>query len=304
MIERYKPHIAIFVANALYGANYIIAKFVMPEFMKPFSFVLLRVTGALAIFIMLHYLLKGQKVEKKDFVRLFLCGIFGVAINQLMFFEGLNLTTPLNASLIMITTPILVMAFSAAFLNEKLAWYKILGLILGLVGAFFIVGGKSLNFSTITAKGDFLVFINAVAYAFFLIMVKPLMAKYDSLTVIKWVFFFGFIPVFLFSFQELRTVDFGAFTTKVWWSVAFVVFGATVLAYLLNVYGLSKVNPSIVGVYIYLQPLLAIFFSWLLVNEVNLTMEKAMAGMLIFIGVYLVSFGRRHFEKTPKQILK
>lgn len=300
MLEKYKPHIAIFLANALYGANYTIAKFVMPEYIQPSAFILVRISGALAIYFMLQFFIKSQKIEKQDFMRLFWCGIFGVAINQLMFFEGLNKTIALNASLIMITTPIIVLVFSAIFLSEKLQWYKILGMFLGLIGAFFIVGGKELNFSTATAKGDFLIFINAVSYAVFLILVKPLMQKYEPLTVIKWVFFFGFIPVFFISFKDFNQTDFSVFTAQTWWSVLFVVLGATVLAYLLNIYGLSKVNPSIVGVYIYLQPILAIFFAWLLKNEMNLTLEKALAGMLIFLGVYLVSFGKNHFEKASK----
>ncbi|MGB1018762.1 MAG: DMT family transporter [Chitinophagales bacterium] len=304
MLERFKPHIAIFLANALYGANYTIAKTVMPEFMKPFAFIFMRVSGALAIFIMLQFFVAREKIAPKDFIRLFFCGVFGVAINQLMFFKGLNLTVPINASLIMITTPIIVMTFSAIFLNEKLAWYKILGLILGLTGAFFIVGGTNMNFSSETATGDLFVFINAVSYAVYLILVKPLMLKYKPLTVMKWVFMFGFIPVFLFSFREFQAVNFDAFTTNTWLSVVFVVFGVTVGAYLLNIYALSKVNPSVVGVYIYLQPILAIFFAWLLVNEVNLTLEKGLAGSLIFVGVYLVSFGKRHFEKKLTKSIK
>lgn len=300
MLEKYKPHIAIFLANALYGANYTIAKFVMPEYMQPSAFILVRISGALAIYFMLQFFIKTEKVEKKDLMRLFWCGIFGVAINQLMFFEGLNKTIAINASLIMITTPIIVLVFSAFFLSEKLQWYKILGMVLGLIGAFFIVGGKELNFSTSTAKGDFLIFINAVSYAVFLILVKPLMQKYEPLTVIKWVFFFGFIPVYFISFKAFNQTDFSVFTAQTWWSVIFVVLGATVLAYLLNIYGLSKVNPSIVGVYIYLQPILAILFAWLLKNEMNLTLEKALAGILIFAGVYLVSFGKNHFEKAKK----
>lgn len=300
MLNNYKPYIAIFLANALYGANYTIAKTVMPEFMQPFAFILVRVSGALAFFLLLSMFVKTDKIAKGDYLRLFFCGMFGVAINQMMFFKGLNLTVPINASLIMITTPIIVMTFSALFLKEKLAWYKILGLAIGLVGAFFIVGGSNLNFSSETAKGDFMVFINATSYAIYLILVKPLMSKYSPVTVIKWVFTFGFIPVFIFSFQEFRQVDFTAFTQNVWWAVAFVVLGVTVGAYLLNMYGLSKVNPSIVGVFIYLQPILAVFFEWVFTSKIDLTTEKMMAGLLIFIGVYLVSFGKRHFEKPGK----
>lgn len=300
MKTNYKPYIAIFLANALYGANYTIAKTVMPEFMQPFAFILVRVSGALAFFLLLSMFIKTEKIAKADYLRLFFCGLFGVAINQLMFFKGLNLTVPINAALIMITTPIIVMTFSAIFLKEKLAWYKILGLALGLIGAFFMIGGSALNFSSETAKGDFMVFLNASSYAVYLILVKPLMTKYSPLSVIKWVFIFGFIPVFFFSIQEFRQVNFSAFTTSVWWAVAFVVLGVTVGAYMLNMYGLSKVNPSIVGVFIYLQPLLAVFFEWVFTSKIDLTAQKMLAALIIFTGVYLVSFGKRHFEKPNK----
>lgn len=295
-MKKLKPHIAIFTANALYGANYTIAKFVMPEFLKPFAFIFLRVSGALLFFTLVQFFIPREKIDPKDYPRLILCGIFGVALNQLMFFKGLNLTVPINAALIMITTPILVMVLSAIFLKEKIAKYKIVGLALGLFGAILVIGGKSFNFSSVTALGDSMILINAISYAVYLIIVKPLMKKYKPFTVIKWVFFFGFFPVFFFSYNEFQEIVWQSFTIKAWWSIAFVVLGVTVGAYLFNMYGLSKVNPSVVGVYIYLQPILAIFFAWILINEVNMTLEKTIAGALIFSGVYLVSFGKRHFS--------
>jgi len=95
----------------------------------------------------------------------------------------------------------------------------------------------------------------------------------------------------------MQEIVWSSFTPKVWWSLVFVVVGVTMGTYLLNIYGLSKLNSSVVGVYIYLQPILATFFAWLLLGNVNLTPIKAIAGTLIFIGVYLVSFGKKHFEK-------
>ena len=289
-INKLKPHLAIFSANAFYGANYTIAKFVMPEFLQAFAFIFLRVSGALLFFVMVQLFIPREKIDKKDFPRLILSGIFGVALNQLMFFKGLNLTVPLNASMIMITTPILVMVLSAIILKEKMSRNKILGLLLGLTGAFFMIGGFNFNFSSETAIGDSFVLINAISYSIYLIIVKPLMKKYKAFTVIKWVFFFGFFPVLFFSYPELQDIEWASFTTLAWWSLAFVVLGVTVGAYLLNMYGLSKVNPSVVGIYIYLQPILAIFFAWLFLGKIDLTFEKIIAGSLIVVGVYLVSF--------------
>ena len=297
-MKNIKPHLALFIANLFYGANFTIAKFVMPEYIKPFAFIFLRVSGALLFFIILHFFISREKVEKSDLFRLFLSGIFGVALNMLMFFKGLSLTYPINASLIMIMTPILVFALASIFLKEKIAWYKILGLIMGLTGAFLIIGGSGFNFNSDTALGDFMVLINATSYSIYLTIVKPLMKKYQPLTVITWVFFFGFFPVIFFSYSEMQEIVWQNFTSTVWWSVAFVVLGVTVGTYLLNIYGLSKLDSSVVGVYIYLQPILATFFAWIFIGEINMTKEKIIAGILIFVGVYLVSFGKRHFEKT------
>lgn len=296
-MKNIKPHLAIFIANMLYGANYTIAKFVMPDYIKPFAFIFLRVSGALLFFMILHFFFSREKVEKEDYFRLFLSGMFGVAINMLMFFKGLNLTYPINASLIMITTPILVFALATIFLKERIAWYKIVGLGMGLFGAFLIIGGKNFNFSTTTAIGDFMVLINAISYSIYLTIVKPLMKKYQAITVIKWVFFFGFFPVLFFSYNEVQEIAWYSFTNTVWLSLAFVVIGVTMGTYLLNIYGLSKLNSSVVGVYIYLQPILATFFAWIFLGEINLTKEKIMAAILIFTGVYLVSFGKILFRR-------
>ena len=298
-LDKLKPHLAIFAANAFYGANYTIAKFVMPEFLKPFAFIFLRVSGALLFFILIQLFLPKEKIAPRDYFRLFLCGIFGVALNQLLFFKGLNLTIAINASMIMITSPILIMVFSAILVKERIAWYKILGLCLGLTGAFFMIGGKSFNFSSSTAIGDFMVLINAVSFSIYLVIVKPLMLKYKPLTIIKWVFLFGFFPVLFFSYQEVQEIQWEIFTPQAWYSLLFVVFGVTVGAYLLNMYGLSKVDPSVVGIYIYLQPILALFFAWIFTNQINLDLQKVLSGLLIFVGVYLVSFGKRHFF-TPR----
>ena len=297
-ISKYKPHLAILGANLFYGANYTIAKFVMPEFLEPFAFIFLRVSGALLFFIFMQLFIPREKIESKDYLRLFFCGVFGVALNQLMFFKGLNLTVPINASMIMINTPILVMLLSAILLKEKMPWFKLVGLAFGLVGAFFMIGGKNFNFTSNTALGDSMVLVNAISYSVYLIIVKPLMVKYKPFTVIKWVFFFGFFPVLFFSYPELQDISFSNFTIKAWWSLGFVILGVTVGAYLLNIYGLSKVDPSVVGIYIYLQPILAIFFAWMFLGEIHLTFEKVIAGLLIFSGVYLVSFGKRHFSKV------
>lgn len=289
-------HIALIIVNALYAASYTVAKFIMPEFILPFGFIFIRVIGALAFFWLIALFFKAEKINKEDYPRLFFCGFFGVALNQLLFFKGLNITTPVNASLMMVTTPILVVVIAIIAKKETFSWYKVLGIMLGALGALIILIGKNFNFNSNTALGDFLVLLNATSYGIFLTIVKPLMKKYSSITVIKWVFLFGFIPVFFVGFTEFNQVNWHSFQLSTWYSLIFIVVGVTCIAYLFNIFALSKVNPSVVGIYIYLQPLLAATIAIMFkADSFNLT--KIIAAICVFLGVYFVSFYQPKIKK-------
>ncbi len=273
----------------------------MPEFIKPFGFIFIRVSTVTALFFLLHHFWQREKVERKDFFLLAICGLFGVVINQEMFFLGLSITTPINASLIMIMTPILVFVISFFLAHEKVTWQKILGILLGALGAFVIISGKGFNFSGNTVLGDLFILINATSYAVYLVIVRPLMKKYHPLTVVKWVFFFGLFPVTIFGIQQFSSVQWHTFTLQVWFAVAFIVLCTTFLAYLLNMLALREVHSSVVGAYIYLQPILSTIIS-IMVGKDELSLEKIVSAVLIFSGVYLVSFsGGIKFFGKPKE---
>ena len=288
-------HLALIASNVLYSANFTIAKWIMPSHILPFGFIFIRVLGALIFFLALHFIVQKEKIAKEDWLRLFFCGMFGVAINQLMFFKGLDITTPVNASLMMVTTPILVITIAILAKIDKFSWAKIMGISFGALGALVILMGKNFDFSSSTALGDFFVFINATSYGIYLTIVKPLMKKYRPLTIIKWVFTFGFIPVFFVGFNEFSAIEWQAFDAGAWWSLVYVVLGVTCFAYLFNIFALSKVNPSVVGIYIYLQPLLAALIA-IYFEADKFDFSKLIAASFIFIGVYLVSFYK------PKQL--
>ena len=283
-----KPHLAILGANLIYGVNYSIAKDVMPTFIKPFGFIFCRVLGALILFTLVSSFFK-EKIEKKDFGRLAICGFFGVAANQLMFFYGLNLTNPINAGIIMTANPIMVLLASAFILNTRITYLKIIGLVLGISGALMILlFKKGFSFGSETWVGDLFIFLNATSYAIYLVLVKPLMHKYSPITVIKWVFTFGFLYVIPFGVNQFTEINWTSFTGDIWVKFAFVIVATTFLAYLFNIYGLKRLNPSIVSTYIYLQPLIAALFAiW--VGKDSFTWIKLTAAVLIFTGVYLVS---------------
>lgn len=285
---------AVLGANVIYGITFTVAKDVMPEYLTPNAFILVRVTGALLLFWMLSYALRIQdKVAKRDWLRLAIAGVFGVAANQLLFFQGLSLTTPINAAIIMTVNPVMVLLIAAVILRNRITATKTLGIILGLSGAVLLntyIGGEWVvpSFSNETAFGDFLVFLNATSYAIYLVIVKPVMQKYNPVTVIKWVFTFGFIYVLPFGLMQLNQVDWNAIPGFVLGEITFVVIATTFLAYLFNIYGLKKLSPSVVSIYIYLQPFLATLVA-LLWGRDELNWIKIVSAIFIFAGVYLVS---------------
>lgn len=297
MSKKYLAHAAILGANVIYGLNYSIAKDVMPEYILPFGFIFCRVLGALCLFWLFAAFRQSEKVERKDILKLAICGLFGVASNQLMFFYGLNLTTPINAAIIMTCNPILVLMISAVVLKERITSKKIVGIILGLVGASTIILNKSeINISSDGLVGDLFILLNATAYAIYLVLVKPLMQKYSPLTVIKFVFLFGFLYVLPFGANQFLTIEWHSFPTSIWWAFAFVVIGTTFFAYLFNIYGLKTLSPSVVSTYIYSQPLIASIVAILLAKD-ELTLIKTLAAVLIFFGVYLVSSNKNLVSK-------
>lgn len=288
MNSNLKPHLALLGANVIYGLNYTIAKDVMPEYISPFGFIFCRVAGALLLFWMI-FAFSYEKIAKKDILLLAVCGFFGVAANQLMFFYGLNLTTPINAGIIMTSNPILVLVASAIILKNRITLTKIGGIILGIIGALLLLLFKNdFSFGSETIIGDTFIFLNAMSYGTYLVIAVPLMRKYKPLTVITWVFTFGFIYVFPFGISEFTEIAWNTFNKAIWFKFAFVIVCTTFFAYLLNIYGLKKLNPSTVSTYIYLQPLLAAIFAiW--VGKDSLDWIKIIAALLICSGVYLVS---------------
>lgn len=273
----------------IYGANYIVAKEVMPLYIKPLGFVFMRVSIAGLLFWMSHKLFVKESVLKADLPRLAACGLFGVAMNMGLFFSGLSLTSPINASILMTTTPILVLLLSAYLLKEKVGFRKGIGVLIGLIGAVALIfSGKSIDSISGDPLGDLMVFVNAASYGLYLILVKPLMGKYQPITVIKWVFLFGFLFITPFSFQQVVEVSWRELPFAIMGAMAFVVLFTTFLNYLFNVLALRTASPTLVSFYIYLQPVLASLFAILLGKD-SLDFVKVIASIAIFIGVYLVS---------------
>ena len=252
MNQRTLALIATSIATLIYGVTFTVAKEVMPMYIKPFGFILLRVGGATAVFWLLGLFIKAKPIEKSDYKKISIAAFFGVGLNMLTFFKGLSYTTPISASVIMVTAPILVLIFASILLKERLILRKILGVIIGLIGAvILIVYGTSPN---IDAKnmmlGNLLVFINAASYAMYLVQVKKLIAKYNPIVFVKWLYLFGFLFVIPFGFSELAEVQWSLMPTSIYLKVGFVVLFTTCITYLFNLFALSKLKPTTVSVFI------------------------------------------------------
>ncbi len=282
-------HIALIIVNLIYALNYTIAKDVMPEYIQPSGFILLRVIGGSILFFLTYLFFVKERVKKKDFFRLMLCGLFGVAINQLFFFEGLNLTTPINAAIIMTISPVLVIIISAIIIKEKITVRKIIGIFLGLIGAcILILNSGDISFENDFFTGNILVLINATSYAIYLVLVKTLMKRYNPITVMFYVFIFGLIFVLPFGIDEIQKIDLTNFNEEIYLKVGFVVICTTFIAYMFNAFALKSLNPSVVSVYIYLQPLLASLIA-IALNSDSLSLVKILSAIFIFSAVFLVS---------------
>jgi len=287
--KTFLAHLALFTANLIYAINYSFAKDVMPDFILPSAFVLLRVVGALFLFSLTYLFFVKEKVEQKDIFRLAVCGIFGVAINQLLFFKGLNLTTPINAAIVMTINPILVIFLSFLIIKEAITYRKSLGILLGLVGAaILILKEGTIDFTSNHQTGNLFVFINASSYALYLVILKPMMEKYHPITVMFYVFGFGLLYVLPFGFTNFMDVNWSSIPNIIYLEIAFVVIFTTFIAYLFNSTALKQLSPTTVSIYIYLQPILATIFAIFWGSD-SLDGQKIIAAVLIFFGVYLVS---------------
>ncbi len=289
MKARKQAHAAIFFANLIYGANFSIARLAMPVYLSPSGFIMLRVIFATLLFIILDRASPSIRgLERKDIFRFVQLGLFGVAINQLLFFEGLSRTSNINAALIMTSTPILVSGMAFILLKDRLNVIQSIGILLGLSGAVTLILQYKNASGAPTALGDMMVLLNAASYALFMVRAKPMMKKYGTIQVIKWTFIFGTLFVIPFGAPGLQGVKWSEFPASAWFSVVFVLLFTTFAAYLLNTFGLKHLSPSIVSYYIYLQPLFATLISRFITHEM-VNSVQIIACILIFSGVYLVN---------------
>ena len=277
------------LVSILYGVTFTIAKDVMPQYVEPFGFIAMRVGGAMLLFWLVSFFGPQEKIAKQDFPRIIAAAFFGIALNMLTFFKGLSYTSPIMGAVLMVTTPMIVLVLSAFIMKERMKKRKVFGLLLGLAGTVtLILYGKSMINAPNATLGNLLVFINAVSYGFYLIIVKKLMDKYNAFVFVKWIYTFGFIMVLPFGWNEYQAIEWASIPVDILYKIGFVVVFSTFLTYLLNLLSMRELKPTTVAVFIYLQPLFATLFAVGLGKD-ELTWIKIISALLIFTGVFLVT---------------
>jgi drug/metabolite transporter (DMT)-like permease len=295
MSKRNLALIGATIVSIIYGVTFTIAKDVMPKYVDAYGFILMRVGGSTILFWLVWLIsrmnkeVREEKIDPIDFPRIIWAAFFGVALNMLAFFKGLSLTSPISASVIMVSTPMIVLVLSAIIIKERMRKRMVFGIVLGLIGtAFLILYGKSVGNAPNASLGNFLVFINATSYGLYLVMVKKLMDKYNAFTFVKWIYLIGFIMVLPFGWSEFEVVNWALMPSDIYWKIGFVVVFSTFLTYLLNLLSMRELKPTTVAVFVYLQPVFATVFAISLGKD-ELTLVKIVSAILIFSGVYLVT---------------
>jgi drug/metabolite transporter (DMT)-like permease len=296
-------HLSLLAANIIYGVNFSIAKAVMPDHIKPFALLSVRSVAAAAIFWVTSFFTPKEKVNTRDLLYLFGCSFFGVVINQGLFLAGLNLTSPVNSSIILSTNPIFAFVFAALILGERITFLKGTGLAIGLSGVMMLIlqnGMPSVESSTF--MGDLYSLINTISWAFFTVVIKRMLEKYHPVTVMKWTFLFGMLTNVPLGYGEWSSMDWKSIPLTAWLEIGFVVVGATYLGYLLITFGLRRLSPTVVSTYTYMQPLIAAYLATLLGQDrINVVMVAS--ALLIFAGVFVVSIQKKNGQVNGNPVI-
>jgi len=292
MFAKIRLHTALFLVSLIYAGTYSLAKDIMPRYMQPLGIVTLRIAGAALFFTLIKRLVapQDQIVGRADNLRAIACGLLGIAFNQLSFFAGLNLTTPINASLLQTISPIVVVLASAVLLKDKITPRKLIGVGLGAAGAAALILSRPSHGTEAkdALLGNLFLLVNAAVFGLYLVLVAPLMRKYHAFTVLARIFVVGGIVAIPVGLPQALAADYGSFPLYIWGEIGYMVFFLTILAYLLNNWALKYATPALLGVYIYLQPVLAVLIA-VATGKDSLTWDKAWQAALIFVGVWLVS---------------
>ena len=282
------PHLALVVVQILFGTWPIFGKIVLRS-MSPSTLVSCRLTGAALAFTLLQRKLTPLlRMPVKDIALLTLCSMMGVVGNQFLYVKGLSLTTVINSTLLSTTIPVFTLFVSILFGYDRLSLRRMMGISFAAAGVIYLVNPARADLSTQTTAGNLLIVSNSLLYAAYIVLSKHLFERYGALNVITWIFLIGSVITIPVGIYSLQSENIGAISAGVWVTIALIIIFPTVGAYYLNAWALTKVAPSTVAIYIYLQPLIAFGFAPLFLGE-QWNSRTIIAAALIFAGVAVVT---------------
>ena len=292
MHQTNKARAAVLLGNFFFGTSVIAVKHISPLLMPPVALAAVRISVTTVLFWLL-YGFKPVKmgIARKDFRVLFFCAMAGIAINQTFSMRGMSLTSPIHASLLVLTTPIAITFLAAWFLKERLTLLKLAGLAAGISGRALLVFSRDLSpqAGTQQSMGDVFIIMGALGYSAYVISIRPLMARYKATHILQWVFLFGALVIIPLGYSDLSAVQWRLFDGSSWFALGYIVLGSTFFAYQLKNYGISKLGAAVNGSYIYTQPFFTTAASMLILHEV-LSTPKIIAAGLIMGGVFLTNY--------------
>jgi len=281
-------HTAMLASSMLFGINFTTTKSIVNINISAIGLNEMRFLAGGIVFWILSFA-KPEKVSPKDKLILLGGAIFGLLINQISFIHGLALTSPLDSSIIVTFLPIITMILAAIFLKEPASWLKILGVLVGASGAIFLIYESHVdNSGQSSLAGNLLCLLSGLSFAIYLILTRHISHRYAPVTIMKWMFLYALIIFTPLSFKDIASTDFAAFTPTVWFSLAFVMIGATVLPYLLMPFAQSRLRPTTLAMYNYVQPIMVAVLATV-TGQDTYTTTKAIAAVLVFLGVYIVT---------------
>lgn len=299
MRKRILALLAALGATTIYGLNHTVAKGIMPEHLSPFAFIFLRVIGGFVFFWAATWFAPKERIDRADFKNIFLAAVFGACINMLSFFSGLELSTPINSALIVTTTPITTLVLSVIFLKEEVTKLKTSGIALGFLGALSLIllGQEVRSDAPNPTLGNALIMLNSISYSIYLIIVRNLMQKYNAFTILKWIFTFSLLLNTPITLNDFMAIDWPGIPLWGYGTIAFVVIGVTCMTFLLNAYAMSELKASTIGVFSYVQPVIAIVFA-VIAGKDRFTATKIAAATLVFTGVFMAT----RKKAKPKEV--
>lgn len=290
--QAYKGHLAMLGANVLWGLMSPVSKAVLIAGpITALSLTTFRMMGAAIIFWLASLFTKKEHVNHHDLMKLFFAALLGIVLNQGSFIFGVSLTSPINASIVTTTTPIITMIIAAIYLKEPVTGKKVLGIFIGAAGALLLIlssqttGGEGKSSSI---WGDLLCLLAQFSFSFYFVLFKGLIGRYSPVTLMKWMFTYASICTIPFSYNHISAIDFANLPTELYMGIAYVVIGGTFLPYLFIPVGQNLLRPTVACMYNYVQPIVASLIAVLWGMD-TFGVMKGIAVALVFIGVYIVT---------------